>query len=117
MTTTILLIFLSGSVYCVEKLFDAGPCKAGYTNGLDPIESDLLEMVSENETHLEVFIELVQDQTHAIHKAIHVRRFTFVVGGSLVCSKGLLERFEVLHPLDRKFMRLYIGLIEYQDER
>ena len=68
-------------------------------------------------SYLEVLVELVKYQTHAIHKAVHVRRFALFIARITVGSQRCLERFKILHPLDRKIMGLHICLVEDEDER
>ena len=68
-------------------------------------------------TYLEVLVELVKYQTHAIHKAVHIRRFALFIARIAVGGQRCLERFEILHPLDRKIMGLYIRLVEDEDKR
>ena len=67
-------------------------------------------------TYCQVLVELVEDETHAVHEAVHVGWLAFVVGGSLVSSERSLEGLEVLHPLDREVVRSYICLVEDEDE-
>ena len=64
-----------------------------------------------------MFVEFVKHEAHAVHEAVHVRWLALVVRRALVSRKRGLERLEVLHPLDSEVVRLYVGLIEYQDER
>ena len=68
------------------------------------------------EANLELFVELVQDETHAVHETVHVRWFTFVVRGAFVRGKCLLEGFKVLHPLDGELVRLNVGFVKHKDE-
>jgi hypothetical protein len=63
-----------------------------------------------------MFVELVQDQAHAIHETAHVRRLPIGVPGSAVRSKRRLKCFKVLHPFYSKVMRLNICFVEDQNE-
>lgn len=59
-----------------------------------------------------MFIKFVQDETHAVHKRIHIRRFPFCIRGATVGCESGLERFEILHPFQSEIMRLHIGFVE-----
>jgi hypothetical protein len=63
-----------------------------------------------------VFIEFVKYETHTIHETVHVSRLALRVPCAAVRRKGSLEHFKVLHPLQRKVMRLNISLIEDENE-
>lgn len=65
--------------------------------------------------HLQMFVKFVQDQTHAIHKTVHVGRLPFCIAA--VGSQRCLERLKILHPLQCKCMRLNVGLVEHKNER
>ena len=67
-------------------------------------------------TYCQVLVELVQNKTHAVHEAVHVRRLALLVGRASVRGKRGLERFEVLHPLERELVWLDVGFVEYEDE-
>lgn len=67
-------------------------------------------------THLEVFIELVQNETHAIHQTVHICRLSFRVPRTLVRGERRLEFFEIGHPLNGKVVRLDISFVEYKDK-
>lgn len=67
--------------------------------------------------HPEVFVELVEHETHTIHEAVHVRRFALFVARVTVRSQRYLERFEILHPFYRKIMGLHVGLVEDENKR
>ena len=43
-----------------------------------------------------MLVELVEDETHAVHEAVHVGWLAFVVGGSLVSSQRSLEGLTLL---------------------
>jgi hypothetical protein len=68
-------------------------------------------------THFEVLVEFVEDQTHAVHQAIHIRGLAFRVSGAAVGGQSELEGLKVCHPLECEIVWLHIGLIEDQDER
>ena len=72
--------------------------------------------IKQGSTDSKVFVELVKNETHAVHETVHVRGFSFVVGRPLVCGESGLERFEVLHPFHSKVMRLNIGFVEDKNE-
>lgn len=61
-------------------------------------------------------VEFVQHQTHTVHQAVHVCWLALVVGGATVRSKRSLEGFKILHPLNRKVVWLYIGLVKDENE-
>ena len=65
----------------------------------------------------EVFVELVENEAHAVHEAVHVRRLALVVGRPLVCGKRGLESLKVLHPLHCKVVRADVGLVKDENER
>ena len=67
--------------------------------------------------YLEVLVELVEYQAHAIHEAVHVRRFALFVARVAMGGQRRLERLKILHPFDGEIMGLYIGLVEDQDKR
>ena len=60
-----------------------------------------------------MLVELIEDQAHAVHEAIHVRRLSLVVCCTTVRGQCFLERFEVLHPLQSEVVGLNIGFVEY----
>jgi hypothetical protein len=62
--------------------------------------------------YLEVLVKFVEYQTHAVHEAVHVRRFTLFVIRIAVGSQRCLESFKVSHPLNRKIVGLNISLVE-----
>jgi hypothetical protein len=64
-----------------------------------------------------MLVKLIQDQAHAIHEAVHVRRGTLVVGRALMRNECLLECLEISHPLEGKSVRLNIRLVEDDNER
>ena len=64
-----------------------------------------------------MFIEFIEDETHAVHEGVHVRWLALVVGGALMRGECSLERLPVLHPLDRKVVWSHIRLVEDKDER
>ena len=63
-----------------------------------------------------MLIELIQDQAHAIHEAVHVRRLAVRVCRAAVTGECGLEGFEVVHPLEREVVRGDIGFIEDENE-
>ncbi len=69
------------------------------------------------ETDCQVLVKFVQDETHAVHEAVHVRGFTLGIPCTTVGSKSLLEHFEIFHPVNRKIVRLHISFVENQDKR
>jgi hypothetical protein len=66
--------------------------------------------------NLEVLVKLVQDETHAVHEAVHVRWCAVVVGRALVGCEGFLESLKVLHPFKCKGMGLDISFVEDDNE-
>ena len=72
--------------------------------------------VQSSPTHLQMLIELIQDQTHAVHQAVHVRRLAVRVCRAAVTGERGLEGFEVVHPLECEVVRGDIGFIEDEDE-
>lgn len=65
---------------------------------------------------LKMFIKFVKDKTHAVHQAVHICRFTILVGRTMVRGKRRLESFKVLHPFKCKVMWLNVGFIEDEYE-
>ena len=63
-----------------------------------------------------MLIELIQDQAHAVHQAVHVRRLAVRVCRAAVAGERGLEGFEVVHPLECEVVRGDIGFIEDEDE-
>lgn len=64
----------------------------------------------------QVSVELVEDETHAVHQTVHVRWLAFVVCRALVRRERCLKRLKVLHPLYRKVMWLHIRFVEDENE-
>lgn len=62
-----------------------------------------------------MLVELVEHQAHAVHQAVHVPR-SVVASRIPAVEQGRLERLKVAHPLDRKVVRLDVGLVEDEDE-
>jgi hypothetical protein len=63
-----------------------------------------------------MLVEFIKNETHAIHQAVHVRRLSFSISGPTVGSEGLLKLFKILHPCQRKIVRLDIGLVEDENK-
>ena len=81
-------------------------------------ESENLELkVKGEDTNLEMLVKLIQDEAHAIHETVHIRRGTLVVGRALMRCQCFLERLEISHPLEGKCVWLNINLVEDDDER
>ena len=72
--------------------------------------------VQSSPTHLQMLIELIQDQAHAVHQAVHVRRLAVRVCRAAVTGERGLEGFEVVHPLECEVVRGDVGFIEDEDE-
>jgi hypothetical protein len=68
-------------------------------------------------SNLEMLVEFVEDEAHAIHEAIHVRRCPLVVGRVLMRCERFLEHLEISHPFEGERVRLDVGLVEDDDER
>ena len=64
-----------------------------------------------------MLVKLVQDETHAVHEAVHVPRCALVVGRALVRCEGFLKCLKVSHPFERKGVGLGVGFVEDDDER
>lgn len=63
-----------------------------------------------------MLIELVQDETHAIHETIHVGGLAFGVSRPTVRGKRRLKSLKILHPFQGKVVWLDIGLVKDEDE-
>ena len=63
-----------------------------------------------------MLVKLIQNQTHAIHEAIHVCRRALVVSRASVRRKCFLESLKILHPVECKIVRLRIDLVEDNNE-
>lgn len=64
-----------------------------------------------------MLIKLIKNEAHAIHEAVHIGWFSFVICCPAMRSEGGLESLEILHPFDCEVMRLNVSLIEDEDER
>jgi len=64
--------------------------------------------------HLEVLVELLQNEAHARHQAARVRHLAVLIPASL--AQRRLVGFKVLHPLDGEIVRLDVNLVEDEDE-
>jgi hypothetical protein len=67
----------------------------------------------------EVLVELVEDERHRVHERVHVGRLAVAVAARTgrVRVQCRLERLKVRHPLERKGVRVRVGLVEDEDER
>lgn len=71
-----------------------------------------------------MLIELLQNETHTVHEAVHVVRIAIPTTTTLntaaspasVRRERSLESFKILHPLDGKIVLLDVSLIEDEDE-
>lgn len=59
-----------------------------------------------------MLVKLIQNQAHAVHETVHVRRCAIIICRALMCCKRFLKYFEILHPLECKVVWLNIGLVE-----
>lgn len=112
----VLFIFVSRCIDCLEKLFYTVSCHARYADGLPYDRYVSVCLASKPARYLEIFVKLVENQTHTVHQTVHVRRFAFRIPRPAVSSKSRLEFFKILHPLYRKRVRLNVRLVKDKNE-
>ena len=78
MVHAILLIFLPRSFDCLEEIIHTGTCHTRDPYRLDggPVRRRYLNDIT---TNLEMFVKFVEHEAHTVHKAVHIRRFTFII--------------------------------------
>jgi hypothetical protein len=111
----LLVILFSCFVHGFEEVVHSVASQRGYANRLLRI-SGCSRQVGSDFTNLEMLIELIEDEGHAVHKTVHVGGFTIAIAGVGVGSKGCLEGLEILHPIESKVVFFDIGLVEDEDE-
>ena len=82
-----LFVFYPRSVNCVEELLHSCACDARHSYRLDKHAGEhMLEPLEAGMTNLQVLVKFIQNETHAVHKRVHICRLPLIVSCALMGS-------------------------------